>query len=260
MGRGESNAASNLCFSYCIVNPGPPAELEIAALADRLRSDPRSLAFVRLADLLRRAGRQSEALQVVRKGLKHHPEHVSALVVLARVHLESGQRALALAVLEDCAGLDPDNAAAGTLLAELRMGDGRGGEARTILQRLLSSTPGDPELQRLWAKATPQPAAVHGDPNDPFDTQRWADLLVKRGQLSRGAAAWARLATFHPHDEGTVLRAAELAERARRGVPGPLGTSASPATTAARPVHGGGEHTRGHHSVPLIAPSGGVEE
>lgn len=189
---------------------------ELKFLAERVRSAPRSLAFVPYADLLRRAGRLTEAFQAIRAGLKHHPEHVAALVVLARIHLENGQRALALAVLGDCLRLDPDNVAAGSLMVELMLGDGRADAARVLLERLLSSVPGDKELRRLSQLASPPPVAVHGNPDDPFDTLAWAESLAKRGYLSRAARAWGRIAKHHPADDGTVLRARELAEKARK--------------------------------------------
>lgn len=189
---------------------------ELKALAERVRTAPRSLAFVPYADLLRRAGRVAEAFQVIRAGLKYHPEHVTALVVLARIHLENGQRALALAVLGDCLRLDPENVAAGSLMVELMLGDGRIEPARMLLERLLSSVPGDKELRRLSQLASPPPAAVHGNPDDPFDTLVWAETLVKRGLFGRAARAWGRIAHHHPTDDGTVMRARELAEKARK--------------------------------------------
>ena len=193
---------------------------ELASLAERVRISPRSLAFVPYADMLRRAGRPHDALQAVRGGLKFFPEHVAALVVLAKIHLESGQRPLAVAVLGDCLRRDPDNVAAGSLMAELLLGDGKLQEARTLLQRLLSSVPGDKDLQRLFSRASPRPAAVHGDPQDAFDTQIWAETLAKRGKTRLAAQAWARIAAWHPDDEGARLRAEELAGQARRLIEG----------------------------------------
>lgn len=220
-----------------------PADDELKSLAERVRTAPRSLAFVPYADLLRRAGRVPEAFQVIRTGLKHHPEHVTALVVLARIHLENGQRALALAVLGDCLRLDPENVAAGSLMVELMLGDGRVDPARILLERLLSSVPGDKELRRLSQLASPPPASAHGDPDDPFDTLAWAETLVKRGFIGRAARAWGRIAQHHPTDDGTVLRARELAEKARKaevmrlpGVELGLATGVSPPPSGESPI------------------------
>jgi tetratricopeptide (TPR) repeat protein len=189
---------------------------EIARLRRRLKDDPRSLAFVPLADLLRRAGKAAEALAVVRGGLRHHPEHVPARVVLARLHLESGQRPLAVAVLEESVEIDRENVAAGSLLAELMLMDGRIAEARALLERLLASSPLDAALLMLKSRATPQPRALHGDPRDPFDSSRWAERLAARGELRRAAVAWSRIADANPRDPGARARAEELAAEARR--------------------------------------------
>ena len=112
------------------------SEQEISRLRGRLREDPRSLAFVPLAEALRRRGRSAEALAIVRAGLRHRPDHVAARVVLARLHLDAGARTLALGVLEEVVKADQENVAAGALLGELWIAEGRLREARELLQRL----------------------------------------------------------------------------------------------------------------------------
>jgi predicted Zn-dependent protease len=157
-----------------------------------------------------------EALAAVRAGLRHHPDHVPARVVLARIHLESGQRPLAVAVLEESVEIDRENVAAGAMLAELMLGDGRLGEARALVERLLISSPTDAALLLLKNRSTPQPRALAGDATDPFDTSRWAERLAAKGDFRRASLAWRRIADANPDDHGARARADDLALSARR--------------------------------------------
>ncbi|MBM4369126.1 MAG: tetratricopeptide repeat protein, partial [Deltaproteobacteria bacterium] len=136
-------------------------EDEIARLRKRLREDPRSLAFVPLAELLRKAGRGGEALSVIRVGLRQRPEHAAARVVLARLHLDAGARALAVSVLEEVVEHDLENLAAGALLAELWVDEGRLREARALIDRLARANPGDTTLAGLMRRANPPPRPLH---------------------------------------------------------------------------------------------------
>jgi len=189
---------------------------EIARLRKRLRDDPRSLAFVPLAELLRKAGRGGEALLTIRVGLRQHPEHAAARVVLARLHLDAGARALAVSVLEEVAEHDHENLAAGTLLAELWVDEGRLREARALIDRLAHRNPGDSNLSGLMRRANPPPRPLHGDPSDPFDCESWAERCARRGDYAHAKAAWRRICAFNPADPRARDRLAEL-ERAAQG-------------------------------------------
>jgi predicted regulator of Ras-like GTPase activity (Roadblock/LC7/MglB family) len=65
---------------------------EIRRLSDALASDPASLAFVPLADALRRGGQPDVALRVVLRGLERHAYHADAHDVAARVYADLGDR------------------------------------------------------------------------------------------------------------------------------------------------------------------------
>lgn len=63
---------------------------EIRRLSDDLARDPSSLAFMPLADALRRAGQLDVALRVALRGLDRHPYLADAHDVLARIHADRG--------------------------------------------------------------------------------------------------------------------------------------------------------------------------
>ena len=187
-----------------------------------MRDEPRSLAFVPLADALRRMGQRAEAMAALRQGMKHHPDHAPAQVVMARLHLEAGARPLAVAMLEEIVQSDPENVAAGAMLAGLLVDDGRLRDARLILERLRLAAGQDPVIQALLVRANPTARALHGTPGDPFDTARWADVLAARGDFPRATRAWQRIYTANPRDPRPRSRLVELS----RAVDG-LGEGAS---------------------------------
>ncbi|HJU73829.1 MAG TPA: roadblock/LC7 domain-containing protein [Gemmatimonadaceae bacterium] len=61
---------------------------EIRRLSDALASDPASLAFVPLADALRRSGQADVALRIVLRGLERHAYNADAHDVAARVYAD----------------------------------------------------------------------------------------------------------------------------------------------------------------------------
>jgi len=65
---------------------------EIRRLSDALASDPASLAFVPLADALRRGGQPAVALRVVLRGLERHAYNADAHDVAARIYVDMGER------------------------------------------------------------------------------------------------------------------------------------------------------------------------
>ncbi len=65
---------------------------EIRRLSDALASDPASLAFVPLADALRRGGQPDVALRVVLRGLERHAYNADAHDVAARIYVDMGER------------------------------------------------------------------------------------------------------------------------------------------------------------------------
>ena len=190
---------------------------DLAQLRKRVKDDPRSLAFVPLADALRRAGHRAEAMSVIRNGLRHHPDHATARVVLARLHLEAGNRGLAVAMLEEVVLSAPENAAAGSLLAELLVEDGRIREAAALIDRLRIVSPHDPVIQALSLRARPPTKALHGAPGDPFDRVAWADGLAARGDLPRATRAWQRIYNANAQDSRVRDRLIELS-RALEGL------------------------------------------
>lgn len=209
-----------------------------------MRDDPRSLAFVPFADALRKRGQRADALAVLRAGLKHHPDHPPARVVLARLHLEGGNRPLAVAMLEEVVKADPENVAASSLLAELLLADGRLGEAQTLIERLRVQAPQDPTTASLARRAAPPLPHLHGTPGDPFDRVEWAEQLVARGDYPRATRAWQRIYAANARDPRARSRLIELS-RALDGL-GDVTGEAPRAGEPPRRIPGSGEALLAH--------------
>lgn len=176
-----------------------PGEAEIARLYRRVREEPRSTAFVGLADSLRRAGRLGEGLKVLREGFRTHPEHSAARVVLARIHLEMGKPALAAEVLADVVRADPENLAGAAMLARLYVDEGRVAEARPLVERLRHANHPDAatrELAAVLAPPPPDPTVPRSD--DPFDRPELAARFAREGQYARAWALWSRVDAASP--------------------------------------------------------------
>lgn len=183
---------------------------EIERLSARVREDPRSVAFVGLAELLRRAGRHIEGLQALREGFRVHPDHAPGRVVLARIHLDLGRRAVAMAVLEEVSRVDPGNVAAGTTLARLLLEEGRVSDAEPIVDWLRALAGFDGAVGGLLEllRATQAAGVVRGA--DVFDSPGLADRLARRGYPNQALAIFRRVLAAHPENVGIGARVAEL--------------------------------------------------
>lgn len=163
--------------------------VDLERLGAKVREEPRSLAFVAYADALRREGREAESWEVLREGMRYHPELSSARVVAARLHVWEGRSQLAADVLADVLAVDPANDSARLLLVRLLVEQRRLAEARGHANVLAMSGAGDSlgALPRL-APSEPVPAA-----SDPFDSPSVADRFIERSDFSRALATWSRI-------------------------------------------------------------------
>ena len=64
---------------------------DIARLSEELARDPASMAFLELAELLRKRGNLEVAAKVAMRGLERHPHLAMGHDVLARIHADAGQ-------------------------------------------------------------------------------------------------------------------------------------------------------------------------
>jgi len=143
----------------------------LAELRRRWEEDPASRIFLQLAEEYRRAGRNEEALEVLEKGMESHPQQVSGLVSLGRIHLALDQPGEAAEALEKAVEIDPTNPMAMKLATEahLQAGDRSLAKQRLDLYKLLNA--GDEDTERLEARVEGRepvsPAPVEPEPTIP---------------------------------------------------------------------------------------------
>jgi len=189
----------------------------VAELRRRVQADPTSIAFAQLAEELRRAGANEEAVGVCRAGLARHPGYLSARVTLGRALIEIGQLDEALAELSTVASAAPDNLAAMRGLAEIHQRRGELAEALGYYRRALDLARHDPELEEAVERMEKEVTPPEPTPDAPVSIEALFDfdtLVQQLGAEETGptpvpsAEEWARTAaTFPPAPAVTEPRA-----------------------------------------------------
>jgi tetratricopeptide (TPR) repeat protein len=101
----------------------PDVAADIDRLATTLAKDPRSKAFMPLAEAYIKAGMWQEAAAVLEDGLKIYPGFITAMAALGRVYDQVGQPVKAQAILEEVVRQSPDNLRAHRILAKIYAGE-----------------------------------------------------------------------------------------------------------------------------------------
>jgi tetratricopeptide (TPR) repeat protein len=129
--------------------------LEIDRLATQLATNPRSKAFLPLAEEYCKAGMWEEAVGVLEDGLKYYPGFITAMVVLGRAYDQLNQPTKARAVLEGAVKLSPENLRAHRTLMKIYAAQGLTEEALKSCHVILAMNPRDEEVLSLQASLGP---------------------------------------------------------------------------------------------------------
>lgn len=240
--------------------PQEQREERIRRLEEARVRRPESLAFARLADEYRKAGRLERALETVREGLVRHPAYLGGRVVHARVLQDLGADEEAVHAFEKVLEVDPFNLVALQSLTDIHEARGEGEAARRWAQRLVEAEPLDEDararLRRLEARAgkgdrmgeqlegperrdpdgSDQGAAPRPEPEEDAGpvTSTMAELCMTQGLYGEAIRIYERLLGERPEDP--IL--AQKLESAR--VLSGRGRSATAAVTAAAEEVGAG--------------------
>jgi tetratricopeptide (TPR) repeat protein len=137
---------------------------DIRALTARMADEPGSLAFLELAEALRRRGQLEAAGKVARGGVSRYPGLADAHDLMARVLSDQGDLAGAFDAWSSALQLDPMRTSALKGIAFLYFRAGDRDAALTHLERALEVDPDDPAIpqaiSRLSAAADPAPPPV----------------------------------------------------------------------------------------------------
>ena len=116
---------------------------EIRRLSDELARDPGSLAFVQLAEALRRQGQLDHALRIAARGVERHPGNVDGRDLLARISVDRRELDRAFSEWEAVLRLAPTHVGARKGLGFLCFQAGRLEEAEAHLTDAVQCDPND---------------------------------------------------------------------------------------------------------------------
>ena len=146
------------------MQPDPDLQARIRRFEEQYAGNPDSLVFARLADLHRKAGDPERALEVLREGLRHHPEYASGHLVRGRCLRALGDREEAREAFRRVLELDGRNLVALRSLAELASERGDRPQARRHLRELLEVDPGNESARELLRSLSGTSGAAVSEP------------------------------------------------------------------------------------------------
>jgi hypothetical protein len=114
------------------------ATSEIEKLERRYAENPHGLTFAPLAEVHRKNGDVTRALELLRVGLELHPNYIPASIVLGRCHQDLGDLAAAEEAFAHVLRLDDENVIALKSLADINERQDRLDDAERWLRRLVS--------------------------------------------------------------------------------------------------------------------------
>ncbi len=116
-------------------------EEEVRRLERHYSVNPEGLVFARLADAYRRCGRLERSLELLREGVKRHPDYTTGHLIQGRTLREAGRTEEAAACFRRVLELDAGNLVALRSLAELAAERGEMDRAHRWTERLEQADP-----------------------------------------------------------------------------------------------------------------------
>jgi hypothetical protein len=128
------------------------ATSEFEKLERRYAENPQGLTFAPLAEVHRKNGNISRALELLRAGLELHPNYIPASIVLGRCHWDAGDLPAAEAAFSHVLRLDDENVIALKSLADINERLERFTDAQRWLNRLISVDRSNEEARQQLAR------------------------------------------------------------------------------------------------------------
>jgi tetratricopeptide (TPR) repeat protein len=150
---------------------------DIRSLTARMAEEPGSLAFLELAEALRRRGQLEAAFKVARGGLSRYPGLADAHDLMARVLSDQGDLAGAFDAWSSALQLDPMRTSALKGIAFLYFRAGDTAAALDHLQRAMEVDPDDPTIRQAIGRMV-------AAPSEPSSAQGAAGALSRATEAS----------------------------------------------------------------------------
>lgn len=188
-------------------------------LSGRRVDDASPRGFLQLAEEHRREGRFEETVEVLREGLKQHPNHVAAQVALGRCWLELDRPEKARKILDKVVDQDMTHLVAAKLLVEthIRRSDPEQARRQVDLYSVLNNS--DPDIEplrkRIEALGGPQAQGAADSSAEMPETEKTAAKAPSESNRWGHRERYGRLA--HVGRYGGALRIFQV-----RGAAAPL--------------------------------------
>jgi hypothetical protein len=123
-----------------------------AKLRERLQARPDSLAFSRLADLYRKSGNITQAIELCVRGVEKHPDYTTGRIILGRCYLEQENLDKAVEAFVGVCSIDERNIVAIKMLADIFIRQGFHEKAGDLFLLLAGIDPYNDILARSAAQ------------------------------------------------------------------------------------------------------------
>ncbi|MBW2478142.1 MAG: tetratricopeptide repeat protein [Deltaproteobacteria bacterium] len=205
--------------------------------------DPRSTAFVPLAEAYRQVGLLDDALEAARLGTHMLPHFSPGFATLGRILGQIGRIDEAMAAYARALDIDSESQVALAGLARLYMTRGERDEARRVLRQGAECHPGDEtfrnmlkalDLPRPWAEIHSSPqvedtckelgqgtlAPVHiPEEGKPIPTATLAEIYVRQGLIDKAIKVYEEIHSADPENGSVRARLEFLRQSGQEGLP-----------------------------------------
>lgn len=176
----------------------------IKKLNDYIALHPSSTAFARLAEAYADAGQADQALGLLERGLKEHPNYLPAYVLRARYLLRANQPFKAEEALRGALSVDPSNVTALRVLLELEIKREAAGRGMTA-KKLAALDAGDPLARKVLSEESKTAS--------PFTTRSVAELYESQGYLTEALRIYKEIQRLNPQDSEVAAKISDLEGR-----------------------------------------------
>ena len=235
---------------------------KIGSYLQIVSKDPRSTAFVPLAEAYRQIGLMDDALEAARLGTRMLPHFSPGFSTLGRVLGQMGRIDEAMSAYAKALSIDRQSQATLVGLARLHMIRSERDQARRILHQAKEFHPDDEkitdmlnalDLPRPWAEikqvshsqeATSPDETKPEEMGEPIPTATLAEVYVRQGLTSEAVKVYQDILKLNPDNDEARERIMQLQE--------PVSPETRPASPEPRPVSP--EPTLASPVAPLVPP------
>ena len=142
------------------------SEKAIQILEARIKENPHSLLFARLADSYLKEGRVDEAIELCKEGLQYHPSYVTGTFVLGKAYIAKGDYEKAEEELKKVLSYDRQYLSAHKLLGDLMTKLGWENKAALHYKDILRIDPLEEKIRQLVETLSPESELQEVAPNE----------------------------------------------------------------------------------------------